>query len=110
MMIYFQAANNALQKTVKRKGRFELGLGLQLPEAYRKFWKEWKVMQPAAVHYVPQEGRWKKDPVTGRVFPIQNVPIPLKYPPQFHEGLWGGEAVIKGLKYCEKTFLKFKMF
>ena len=28
--------------------------------------------------------------------PIQNVPIPLKYPKELDQGLWGGEAVIAG--------------
>ena len=28
--------------------------------------------------------------------PIQNVPLPLKYPKELDEGIWGGEAVIQG--------------
>lgn len=28
---------------------------------------------------------------------FQNVPIPVLYPDQMHEGLWGGEGVIEGL-------------
>ena len=28
---------------------------------------------------------------------IQNRPIPLEYPDQMHQGLWGGEGVIEGL-------------
>ena len=31
--------------------------------------------------------------------PVENVPIPLRYPREVHEGLWGGEAVIKGFQH-----------
>ena len=27
---------------------------------------------------------------------VQNVPLPLKYPAEFDNGLWGGEAVVQG--------------
>ena len=30
---------------------------------------------------------------------MQNVPIPLRFPREAHEGLWGGEAVIKGYQH-----------
>lgn len=29
---------------------------------------------------------------------IQNVPLPLLYPKEMHEGIWGGEAIVKGFK------------
>jgi len=45
----------------KRPGRFDKGLGAQLPEAYRKFWREWKLTTPAAVHYIPKEREWERD-------------------------------------------------
>lgn len=54
------------------------------------------MLKPAAVHYIPQEGKWKRDDLTGEILPIQNIPIPLKHPAEIHEGLWGGEAVVKG--------------
>ncbi|KAF0294745.1 39S ribosomal protein L28, mitochondrial [Amphibalanus amphitrite] len=31
--------------------------------------------------------------------PVENVPIPLSYPRELHQGLWGGEAVIKGYQH-----------
>lgn len=55
------------------------------------------MLKPAAVHYIPQEGKWKRDDLTGEIQPIQNIPIPLKYPVEINEGLWGGEAVVKGM-------------
>ncbi|KAJ4450845.1 hypothetical protein ANN_02276 [Periplaneta americana] len=78
--------------------RFSNGVAARLPEAYKKFWYEWKVRQPAAVHYIPEPGKWKRDPETGVVTPVQNTPIPLVHTKESHKGLWGGEAVIKGFQ------------
>lgn len=27
---------------------------------------------------------------------VQNVPLPLKYPKEMNDGIWGGEAVVQG--------------
>lgn len=93
-----QITARQLSKNYKKKGRFEIGIASELPVAYKKFWREWKVLKPAAVHYIPQEGKWKRDDITGEILPIQNIPIPLKYPTEVHEGIWGGEAVVKGFQ------------
>lgn len=91
-----QGAN--LLKGWQKLGRYDTGLSTRLPEAYRKFFKEWKETTPAAVHYIPKEGRFERNPVTGEVNPVQNVPVPLKLVPEEHDGFWGGEAVIKGFQ------------
>ena len=31
------------------------------PEHYKKFFYDWQIKIPAAVHYVPEEGNWKKE-------------------------------------------------
>lgn len=93
-----QATARQLSKTYKKKSRFEIGIASELPQAYKKFWREWKVLKPAAVHFIPQEGKWKRDELTGETLPIQNIPIPLKHPDEIHEGIWGGEAVVKGFQ------------
>ncbi|XP_059060119.1 large ribosomal subunit protein bL28m [Achroia grisella] len=93
-----QATARHLSKTYKRKSRFEVGIASELPQAYKKFWHEWKVLKPAAVHFIPQEGKWKRDELTGETLPIQNIPLPLKYPAEIHDGIWGGEAVLKGFQ------------
>lgn len=82
-----------------KKGRFDTGIAAELPQAYKKFWREWKILKPVAVHYVPQESKWKRDELTGETLPVQNVPIPLKYPFEINTGIWGGEAVVKGKAY-----------
>ncbi|CAH0759088.1 unnamed protein product [Diatraea saccharalis] len=93
-----QATLRQLSKTYKKKSRFDIGIASELPAAYKKFWREWKVLKPAAVHFVPQEGKWKRDELTGETLPVQNIPLPLKHPAELHEGIWGGEAVIKGFQ------------
>ncbi|CAG9090184.1 hypothetical protein JYU34_009276 [Plutella xylostella] len=93
-----QATARQLSKTFKKKSRFDIGIATELPAAYKKFWREWKVLKPAAVHYIPQNSQWKRDDITGETLPVQNIPIPLKYPGELHEGIWGGEAVVKGFQ------------
>lgn len=62
-----------LLQSIKTLGKFvppsffDKGIGALLPQAYKKFYKEWKLTQPTAVHYVPEEGKWKRDDVTGEV-------------------------------------------
>jgi large subunit ribosomal protein L28 len=69
-----------------------------LPAAYRKFWEEWRIKRPTAVHFIPKEGKFERNPLTGEVRPIQNVPIPLMFPKESHDGIWGGEGIIKGFQ------------
>lgn len=83
---------------LRKSKKFAKGWGAQLPAAYKKFWDEWKNQQPAAVHYVPKDGMFQREDITGLISPIQNVPLPLIDPPEAHEGIWGGEAIIKGFQ------------
>ncbi|XP_078035705.1 mitochondrial ribosomal protein L28 [Augochlora pura] len=76
--------------------RWSKGIGAELPQAYKKFWHEWKLQQPTAVHYIKQEGTYIKDEKTDVVQKVQNIPIPLLTPKEMHQGIWGGEAVIQG--------------
>ncbi|RZC33535.1 39S ribosomal protein L28, mitochondrial, partial [Asbolus verrucosus] len=77
---------------------FDRGTGALLPEAYKKFYKEWKLTEPTAVHYIPEEGKFKRDDVTGEVHPVQNCPIPLIYPKEADKHIWGGEAIVQGFQ------------
>jgi large subunit ribosomal protein L28 len=82
----------------KKAHKFSKGLGAQLPPAYKKFWIEWRIKQPTAVHYIPKEGKFERNPLTGQVTSIQNIPIPMMFPKESHDGLWGGEGIIKGFQ------------
>ncbi|XP_046394642.1 39S ribosomal protein L28, mitochondrial [Ischnura elegans] len=75
----------------------------RLPLAYKKFWNEWKVKEPTAVHWIPRTERWKRDPETGEMSLVQNAPIPVLYPNQHNHGIWGGEGVVKGFQKRKPT-------
>ncbi|EFN83531.1 39S ribosomal protein L28, mitochondrial, partial [Harpegnathos saltator] len=82
---------------IKKKTRWSTGIGAALPEAYKKFWKEWKT-QPSAVHYIENKAKYVRNEETEEVSKVQNIPIPLMYSKEMHNGIWGGEAIIKGFK------------
>ena len=73
----------------------------KLPGHYKDFYLEWRKGPQLAIHYQEKEGKYVKDKF-GVVQHVQNVPIPIIYPQEFHQGLWGGEGVIKGLIEPEK--------
>lgn len=77
--------------------RFTSGFGKLLPEAYRKFWAEWKEKQPTAVHYIPKEGNYELDK-DGQVRRTNNVPIPIRLTPEAHQQIWGGEGIVMGFQ------------
>lgn len=79
-----------------RPSRWSKGIGAELPLEYKKFWKEWR-KQPAAVHYIEQKGTYMRNEC-GKIHPIQNVPLPLLYPKEIDDGIWGGEAIVQGFK------------
>ncbi|KAL1139735.1 hypothetical protein AAG570_006713 [Ranatra chinensis] len=72
--------------------------GARLPEAFKKFYREWKFTTPSPVHYQENQSKWVRNEVTGEVKIVQNIPIPLLFPPESHQGIWGGEGVIKGFQ------------
>ncbi|XP_050421525.1 39S ribosomal protein L28, mitochondrial [Adelges cooleyi] len=91
-------ANGLKMLYIPNKTKINSGIGDRLPEAYKKFYKEWRHRTPAPVYYQPKTGKWTRDEKSGQVIPVQNVPIPLKYPPSMHKGIWGGEAIVQGFK------------
>lgn len=90
--------------------RWTKGVGAELPEEYKKFWKEWKLQKPAAIHYIEQEGSYIRNEKTEVVRPVQNIPIPLRYPREFHEGLWGGETIVQGFKKKHRFARRYPHF
>lgn len=75
---------------------FEKGTGALLPEAYKKFFNEWIIQKPVAVHYIPEVEKWKRNELTGKVKPVQDTPIPMVYAVESNNQLWGGEGIIQG--------------
>lgn len=95
---------------VPKQSRWSKGLGAELPEEYKKFWREWKLQRPTAVHYITQEGKYKKNEETEQVLPVQNVPLPLWFPKESNEGIWGGEAVVQGFTKKHKYARRYPRF
>lgn len=95
-------ANGLKMLYVPKKTKISSGLGDRLPEAYKKFYKEWRHQVPEPVYFKPKLGKWSLDEKTGAVTPVQNIPIPLKYPKTMKSGIWGGEAVVQGFKQSGK--------
>lgn len=73
-----------------------------LPKAYQDFYREWQHERPQPVHYQARGGRWYQDETTGEIKRVRNVPLELTYPEEMHQGLWGGEAVVKGYRVADK--------
>ncbi|XP_055295159.1 39S ribosomal protein L28, mitochondrial-like [Sitodiplosis mosellana] len=88
---------------------FDTGLASKLPKAYQKFYYEWQEV-PTPVHYIPKAGKYVRNDATGEVKPVQNVPIPLRYPHEFDKCLLGGEAIVKGYYKSKPTVRRFPHF
>uniref|UniRef100_A0A1B6E1L6 Uncharacterized protein n=1 Tax=Clastoptera arizonana TaxID=38151 RepID=A0A1B6E1L6_9HEMI len=86
------------------------GIPARLPQAYKDFYKEWKMTTPSPVHYRPEPGKWKRNPDTGEVTPVQNIPIPVKFPRESHSQLWGGEGVVQGFEKRAKLIRRIPKF
>ena len=67
----------------------------RLPGHYMEFYNLWKKGPSVGIHQKLRPGRFEKDKA-GRIVPIQNPSIPILYPNEFHQGLWGGQGVVKG--------------
>ncbi|XP_063700369.1 large ribosomal subunit protein bL28m [Culicoides brevitarsis] len=103
-MSYGMPQGRNLLKGWQRRGMLDSNAGKDLPKAYRKFFLEWKSKDATPVHYIPKEGKYVRDPRTGLVTPVQNIPIPTLIPAEAHDQIWGGEGVIKGFqKRSRKT-------
>lgn len=94
-------AKSEIGKTLyylKKASRWTSGTGAELPKEYKKFWWEWKLRKPVAVHYVKDNASWRRNEETGITVPVQNRPIPVIYPKEHNHGIWGGEGVVQGFE------------
>jgi len=73
------------------------GVKKNIPRHYMNFYLQWKKGPQEHIHSVPNKANFEMDE-WGEIKPVQNPRIYVVYPDHFHEGLWGGEGVIKGLK------------
>ena len=60
------------------------------------FYFTWQKGPQEHIHSRVSGARFEKDE-WGEIHPVQNPRIYVVYPDTFHEGLWGGEGVIKAI-------------
>uniref|UniRef100_A0A452IXF1 Large ribosomal subunit protein bL28m n=1 Tax=Gopherus agassizii TaxID=38772 RepID=A0A452IXF1_9SAUR len=78
--------------------KLKQGIYARLPAHYLKSLQD--NTQPTAVHWKPLGVKYKLNPKTGQRERVQDVPIPVYYPPESQQGLWGGEGWISGYRYA----------
>jgi len=79
----------------------QMGVDGRLPDHYRDFYQRWKIGPTELINIKKKEGIFEKDR-WGNVVRVQNIKPPTFYPEEFHQGLWGGEGVIKGFWQWDK--------
>lgn len=77
--------------------KLKQGIYSRLPKHYLK---SLETKEPTPVHWKPLGVQYRASPVTGQKERVQDVPIPIHYPPQSQDGLWGGEGWISGYRYA----------
>lgn len=77
--------------------RLREGLCSRLPAHYLRSLEPGR--QPTPVHYRPHGAKFKVNPKNGQRERVEDVPIPIYYPPESQQGLWGGEGWILGHRY-----------
>lgn len=77
--------------------KLKQGIYARLPKHYLK---SLEVKEPTPVHFRPLGVEYKLNPKTGQRERVQDVPIPIYFPPQSQDGLWGGEGWISGFRYA----------
>ncbi|XP_061734643.1 39S ribosomal protein L28, mitochondrial isoform X2 [Nerophis ophidion] len=73
------------------------GIYARLPEHYLK---SLEPKEPTPVHWRPLGVKYRLNPKTGQKERVQDIPIPVYYPPESQVGLWGGEGWICGYRYA----------
>lgn len=77
--------------------KLKQGIYSRLPQHYLKSIEN---KEPTAVHWRPLGVLHRVNPTTGHKERVQDVPIPMYYPPESQDGLWGGEGWIRGFRYA----------
>lgn len=88
--------------------KLKTGIYSRLPQHYLKGLQD--TTPPTPVHWKPLGVKYRANPKTGVKERVQDVPIPVYYPAESQQGLWGGEGWISGYKYAnnDKLSTRFK--
>lgn len=77
--------------------KLKQGIYARLPKHYLKSLEH---KEPTPVHWRSLGVQYRANPKTGLKERVQDVPIPINYPPESQNGLWGGEGWITGFRYA----------
>ncbi|NIG61825.1 39S ribosomal protein L28, mitochondrial [Pontoporia blainvillei] len=83
--------------------RLREGIYSRLPQHYLRSLEEART--PTPVHYRPHGVKIKINPKNGQRERVEDVPIPVHYPPESQLGLWGGEGWVQGHRYVNNDKL-----
>lgn len=83
--------------------KLKQGIYTRLPKHYLRSLEEKR--EPTPVHWKPLGMKYRANPKTGLKERVQDVPIPVYYPPESQRGLWGGEGWVAGFKYAKNEKL-----
>ncbi|KAM4567333.1 large ribosomal subunit protein bL28m [Odontesthes bonariensis] len=77
--------------------KLKQGIYSRLPKHYLK---SLEPKEPTPVHWRPLGVQYRANPKTGMKQRVQDIPIPIYYPPQSQDGLWSGEGWVQGFRYA----------
>lgn len=77
--------------------KLKQGIYSRLPQHYLR---SLEPKEPTPVHWKALGVQHQINPKTLQKERVQDVPIPIYYPPQSQDGLWGGEGWISGYRYA----------
>lgn len=86
--------------------KLKQGIYARLPQHYLKSLEK---KDPTPVHWRPLGVQYRANPKTGQKERVQDVPIPIYYPPHSQDGLWGGEGWISGFRYANGDKLSTRL-
>uniref|UniRef100_A0A674GYP8 Large ribosomal subunit protein bL28m n=1 Tax=Taeniopygia guttata TaxID=59729 RepID=A0A674GYP8_TAEGU len=87
--------------------RLRDGICARLPQHYLASLQD--NTPPTPVHWEPHGLRYRRNPRTGERERVQDVPVPVYFPPAANEGLWGGEGWVRGFRYARDDKLSTRL-
>uniref|UniRef100_A0A668UPC0 Large ribosomal subunit protein bL28m n=1 Tax=Oreochromis aureus TaxID=47969 RepID=A0A668UPC0_OREAU len=86
--------------------KMKQGIYARLPKHYLKSLEQ---KDPTPVHWRPLGVQYRANPKTGLKERVQDVPVPIYYPPESQDGLWGGEGWISGYRYANNDKMSTRL-
>ncbi|TDH14911.1 hypothetical protein EPR50_G00025460 [Perca flavescens] len=86
--------------------KLKQGIYARLPKHYLQSLEQ---KDPKPVHWRPLGVQYRANPTTRQKERVQDVPIPIYYPPSSQDGLWGGEGWISGFRYANNDKMSTRL-